>query len=436
MTGHETFRRLAARAVDSPLSTADQHHLGLHREDCMECQSFENALQTDVLSLERARQLVPGATIDRQVESALDGARLRVGPPLMAVLAVLAVMLVAASAAVVVGSLLNRDPSRLPDRPAVPAGWSSTLVATRDLRLTLPPYLGVLDADGTLLANEVLPGKGIFFGLTANGPSTTEQREGKSLESLLLRRFESAPHAAYKTRSISLPAGPALELRVLVSEGAPDETQLVLYAISTTDGVAVLMISGRPEDFVSHAADLVLIPQLLETGPSLIAILPPGPAGYELRVTAPASWIQVAAPPQKGADVTWTTFVSNRALPADLCTPSNDGTIVGCDITKSLAPGTFRLAIAKAWRSPGRYDLDALPPRVELVTVAGRRAARTNDSSVAEDYVRITWEVESLGEPTGSVLVTLITSRDAFNGLLPQVQQMLEEGRFVAVGAS
>ncbi len=93
----------------------------------------------------------------------------------------------------------------------------------------------------------------------------------------------------------------------------------MLYAISTDDGVAFLQLTGPPEDFVNHAADLALIPRLLETGPALTAILPPEPPGFELRLTPPAGWLQMAAPAQSADGPALAHLRQQRGVPARTC---------------------------------------------------------------------------------------------------------------------
>jgi hypothetical protein len=438
MIVHDRFRRLAAWAIDQPLSADQERELEMHRTGCDTCVSFEDGLRADALSTSRHRALLPGARIDRRIEAAIYGARSgqRLSP--MALLLIMAIMLVAAASAVIVaGSLLNRDQVRLPDRPAVPDGWIATLASSRDLRLTLPPYLGVQDVDGTVFANESPGGNPSWLQVMAAGPTSAEQpRAGQSLESWLRSFLSQAPLVGVQTRAISLPAGQAVELRAFAEEGTPEVAQIVLYAVQTADGAAFLWLTGRPEDFVNHAADLQLIPQLLETGPALTALLPPEPPGYELRLTPVTGWHQMSAPLQTNEGPRWSTFISNLPLPADLC-----GVLDGIrTCSPRLADGTqgaaFILGVVEIRGGVPRAPVDSasFPPTVHRATIGGHAAIRTDELVPREGSVEFIWEVPSPGEPSGVFVVRMIVTADGYQELLSQVELMLEEAEFVTAG--
>ena len=436
MIGHDHFRKLAAWAIDQPLAGDEERELAAHRSGCDACRAFDDGLGADAMAMGDRRELLPGAAVDRRVEAALYGTRPHGQLSPLTALVILAVMLVAAVSAVVVGgSILNRDQVRLPERPAVPDGWTATLASSRDLRLTLPPYLEIRDVDGTVFANESPGGNPSWLGLTAAGPgSTVQPRAGQSLGSWLRSFLSQAPLAQVETRTISLPAGDAVELRALAAEGTPEEAQVILYAIQTDDGAAVLWLTGRPEDFVNHAADLQLIPQLLETGPALTALLPPEPPGYELHLPAQAAWRQIAAPTQTNDGPRWSTFVSNVPFATDLCGPQSDGTLA-CSPTlgDGAAAGTFVLGVIEIRGGVPRSPIDApsLPPGVHHATVAGRAAIRTDDLVASSGTVEVIWEVPSPGEPSGVFVIRMIAAADGYLTLLPQVELMLEGARFV-----
>ncbi len=438
MIGHDHFRKLAAWAIDQPLAGDEERELAAHRSGCDACRAFDEGLRADATAMARRRELIPGAALDRRVEAALDGARPQGRLSPLTALLILAVMLVAAASAVIVGgSLLNRDQVRLPDRPPVPDGWTATLASSRDLRLTLPPYLGVQDVDGTVFANESPGGNPSWLGLTAAGPASTVQpRAGQSLESWLRSFLSSTPHGPVETRTISLPAGPAVELRALAAEGTPEEAQVVLYAIQTDDGAAFLWMTGRPEDFVNHAADLRLIPQLLETGPSLTALLPPEPLGYVLRLPAEAAWSQITAPTQTNDGPIWTTFVSNVPFAADLCGQQSDGTLT-CSPTlgDGSASGTFVLGVIEIRGGVPRSPIDSpsLPPGVSHATVAGHAAIRTDAVVPTDGTVEFIWEVPSPGEPSGVFVIRMVASAEGYETLLSQVEAFLRDAEFTAL---
>jgi hypothetical protein len=441
MIGHDHFRKLAAWAIDQPLARDEERELAAHRSGCDACRTFDDGLRADAIAMALRRELLPGAALDRRVEAALYGVRPHGQLSPLAVLLILGVMLVAAASAVVVGgSLLNRDQVRLPERPAVPDGWTTILASSRDLRLTLPGYLGAQDVDGTVYANEVPVGDANWFGLMAAGPASAAQpRAGQSLESWLRSFLSQAPLEEIESRPISLPAGNGVELRALAAEGTRDETQVVLYAIQTDDGAAFLWLTGRPEDFVNHAADLRLIPQLLETGPALTAALPPEPPGFELRLAVPSGWRQLAAPAQTNDGPQWKTFVSNVPFAEDLCEPQSDGTLA-CSQTlgDGAAAGTFVLGVIEIRGGVPRSPIDSpsLPPGVHHATVARHPAIRTDELVANTGEVELIWEVLSPGEPSGVFVIRMVAAADGYLALLPQVELMLQDAEFVVAGAS
>lgn len=437
MIGHDAFRRLAAEAIDQPRGREEDPELAIHRAGCDACRAFDHDIRADASAIGRRRELLPRTSLDRRIEAALYGARPVGQLSPVTVLLILAIMLVAAASAVIVGgSFLNRDLVRLPERPAVPAGWTTSLALSRDLRIAVPPYLVVSDVDGTVMANESPGGNPNWLSLMAAGPASAAQpRAGQSLESWLQEFFQRSPHGAFQTRPILLPAGRGVELRVLVAAGTSDETQVAIYGISTGDGAAFLWLSGRPEDFVNHAADLLLIPQLLETGPALTAILPPEPPGFELQVSTPFGWRQMAPPVQTADGPDWTTFISNAPFPNDLCGPISDGTL-SCSpvLGPGAVEGTFVLGVIEIRGGIPRTPVDSpsLPPGSHRAMVASHAAIRTDDVVVTDGTREFIWELPSPGEPAGIFVIRMVTAPDGYEALLPQVELMLQKAVFVA----
>jgi hypothetical protein len=157
----------------------------------------------------------------------------------------------------------------LPTRPPKPVGWRFVGSGAGDLRLALPPDLLVADASGAIFANEPPAEFGGWVQLVAEGPRTAEPQPdpGQSLERWLLDRWLFGEHVVGSgtTRAVLLPAGPAVEWRGSI-EADPVRT-LILYAIETPDGVALLAVDGPPEAMEVRARDIELITQLLETPP-------------------------------------------------------------------------------------------------------------------------------------------------------------------------
>jgi hypothetical protein len=436
MIGHDAFRRIAAGSIDQPLTFDEERELATHRAGCEACRTFDLGVHADATALARQRELVPGAALDRRVAAAIEGARPMGSLSPLVMLAILGIMLVAAVSAVIVAGTLLRDPARLPERPPVPEGWSLYLASSRDVRLALPSYLEVLSLDNSVTANEAPTGSANFLSLIAGGPSSAVPlQQGQSLESWLETWIERSPHGEVLTRDIALPAGRGAELRTVVAEGTPDITQVVVYGILTEDGLAYLLVTGPPADFVNHGADLALIPRLLEAGPALTAALPPEPPGFELRLAAPAGWLQMTAPQQTADGPPWSTFISNAPFPDGLCGPLEDGAVACSPMLADKAPtGTFLLGVIELRGAQPRIPVDApsLPPTVHQATVAGLAATRTDDLVAAAGAVAFTWEVPSPGEPAGIFVIRMLVSADGYQAVLPQVEAMLRGAEFVA----
>lgn len=157
----------------------------------------------------------------------------------------------------------------IPARPAVPAGWTSVASGAGDLRLVLPPDIESFETSGPIFANQPPPSTGgEWIQLLAEGPRTVELQpgEGESLDQWLERRWLAGEPLRGETtiRSVLLPAGEAVELRTTLEPGTAHERAVILFAIRSPAGVAFLAIDGPPDQMDARAADLALIPMLLE----------------------------------------------------------------------------------------------------------------------------------------------------------------------------
>lgn len=107
----------------------------------------------------------------------------------------------------------------LPTPPPLPAGWTVTETDTGDLRLALPPEVQPSSVNVAILANEppIEPGAASWFEVLAIPPlSLSAQPDpGRSVEDWLQEQAsQGTPGAALESRSVALPAGDAIELRM------------------------------------------------------------------------------------------------------------------------------------------------------------------------------------------------------------------------------
>ncbi len=155
-------------------------------------------------------------------------------------------------------------------RPTSPAGWTTIEGGSADLRFALPPWLVAFDTTGAVFAN--VPGDASrpgFLQLLAEGPRTAEPQPatGESLEAWLLARIALAGPGSDTITRIQLPAGDAVLIERTVGSGSTREWRFRAYAITTSAGVAYLLIDGPAASWPDREADLRLIPLLMELGP-------------------------------------------------------------------------------------------------------------------------------------------------------------------------
>jgi hypothetical protein len=136
-----------------------------------------------------------------------------------------------------------------------------------DLRLSLPPGFGIVDASGAIFANDIPGEDGRWIQLMAEGPRANDfppPGPDESLEDWIERRWlgSEEPLGQPMTRTLLLPAGEALEWRGTIR--ADPVRTVLLYAIRAPAGVAFVAVDGPPEQMEQQAAVIALIVQLLE----------------------------------------------------------------------------------------------------------------------------------------------------------------------------
>ena len=65
---------------------------------------------------------------------------------------------------------------------------------------------------------------------------------------------------------VDLAAGRALEVDVTVDPALPNAARVVVYAIETGDGIAIIQLVGNPEVMEERAGELRLVAMLAEFG--------------------------------------------------------------------------------------------------------------------------------------------------------------------------
>ena len=432
MIAHDAFRRLAALAIDGPLTPDEDAELARHRFGCQDCERYESALRTDALAIESRLLLEPPTAVNARVTAALTDARATATMrPIMVMLIAALVVAAALGTSLAIGSYLRREQD-LPSRPATPDGWTLALDYPVQIRVALPPYVTPFVTQGSIMANEDPGGNTSWLQVMAAGPGQTEQpAEGEPIETWMLSRISNGPHDPVQVRNVLLPSGPSVELRVTFSPGTTDETPIVAYAISTPEGYAFVQISGRPEDFRNHASDIALIPHLVETGPLLATNLGPPPPPMELVVDVPQRLFYRSGPPGHPIDGDYMGFISNVPIPPDMCEVDAEGNEL-CPVRTDLGPGEYLLSVFHVWQGGPGFEPAAPPPdRSKFVTVAGQTALRVlpaPDSQVNRRYAA--WTVLAPGSRTGFWLIALDAGSQDFETTLAEVQVMLERSHF------
>ena len=164
----------------------------------------------------------------------------------------------------------------VPQRPAVPAGWHEVTSDAGDVRLALPADVDALSSAPGLLAQEPARNGVPQFEVIASGPAdvSPQPRSGEQVSIWLEEQFwvpvagESGvtQTADRAEREVILPAGRALEVAITAMPGSPDESRVVVYAIATAGGLAIIRFVGPPARMDARSDELSLIAFLAEFG--------------------------------------------------------------------------------------------------------------------------------------------------------------------------
>lgn len=164
-------------------------------------------------------------------------------------------------------------------RPPIPPGWTTISSDAGDVRLTMPPdFEPVFTDDGVLAQPPPDVDGGIpALEIWASGPaSIVPQPESGAQLRTWLERSAWLPSAgddgvttvAGRTeRELALPAGRALEVAITVQPGTDAASRVVVYAIATDGGIAIVRIIGLPPARLEERADeLLTVAALVEFG--------------------------------------------------------------------------------------------------------------------------------------------------------------------------
>lgn len=163
----------------------------------------------------------------------------------------------------------------IPARPAIPDGWVEVTSDAGDVRLALPADFDAIFTAAGILAQEPAP-NGPELEVLASGPADVapQPRGGEQIRPWL-EQSSWVPVAGEggvtetggnAQRELILPAGPALEVAITAMPGSPDESRVVVYAIATDGGLAIIRFIGSPARMDARADELRLIALLAEFG--------------------------------------------------------------------------------------------------------------------------------------------------------------------------
>ena len=160
--------------------------------------------------------------------------------------------------------------------PAVPDGWQLVASDPGDVRLALPPDIPVMFTEVGIMA-WLPPIDGVLqLELLAVGPKDVvpQPASGEDLGSWL-EQSEWVPRAGDPSyvavtpatvNEVDLAAGRALEVDVTVDPGLPNAVRVVVYAIQTGGGIAIIRLVGNPDVMEERASELRLVAMSAEFG--------------------------------------------------------------------------------------------------------------------------------------------------------------------------
>jgi hypothetical protein len=164
-----------------------------------------------------------------------------------------------------------REAESLPTRPPVPDGWVE--ITRGSVQVAVPAEWG-LDIGGdpsSIMVSALLPpGDNNSVGLIAVGPRGEVQPRppltDERLAEFLLTWGTSRPPEVYSRSIVLIPAGRAVAIRATHMPGTPDSTEVHVYGIPTSVGVAVIQIIVDTDLMDRYGSAMELIPHLFQFG--------------------------------------------------------------------------------------------------------------------------------------------------------------------------
>lgn len=161
--------------------------------------------------------------------------------------------------------------------PDPPAGWHSVASDAGDVELLVPPdFEATFTADGVLAQPAAQDGS-VSLEIWAHGPVSVPQPTGGETLSGWLDKTGWVPIAGdggvttiadRSEREVLLASGPALQVALTVQPGTLEESRVVVYAIRTETGIAILRFIGfPPQRMFERAEELEIVAQLATFGP-------------------------------------------------------------------------------------------------------------------------------------------------------------------------
>lgn len=177
-------------------------------------------------------------------------------------------VLVSGCASVISTAAVNSTPV---ERPADPAGWSTFASSDGRVELVVSPDLLLLEQPSGVLVHGDPRGGSTPIQMWVTGPrDMPDQPSGGESAREWLMRNGWLPQAGGVTRTsdeseaeILLPQGRAYRAALTADSGTESASRVIVYAISTSKGVAVLQILGDSETVLARAAQLNLVPLLV-----------------------------------------------------------------------------------------------------------------------------------------------------------------------------
>jgi hypothetical protein len=164
----------------------------------------------------------------------------------------------------------------IPERPAVPDGWHKVTSDAGDVRLALPADLDTIFTGSGVMAQRSVPDEEARLEVIAVGPEDVfpQPRTGEQVRTWLEQSSwvpvageGGVTQTADRTeREVALPAGRALEVAMTAVTGSPDDGRVIVYAISTERGLAIIRFVGRPAALNAREGELRLIALLAQFG--------------------------------------------------------------------------------------------------------------------------------------------------------------------------